>query len=321
MKQVLTSVIGNSVSATPAEQVSDTSTNETINATNVSKSYGDEQVLEDLSLSIASGEAVVLAGPNGAGKSTFLSCLVGNERPDSGEISVFGTQSPQRRSDSLAVLLQGAVLIDDLTGRENIEFYAALDTPFTLRWQTYVERFDLEESLDDPVRTYSGGMKRKLELAMTLSVDAAGYILDEPTAGIDLSMAGEMHRTILELLDEDRSVLLTSHNPIDIEIAGRVAFLSDGHITAFGTPSHLIDKLPPVVRFQNRRDAMAVSDLVSDVYYVGAESRGYLEDHSLSEIKATIKEETSTTTQIDTVSPGYSDAFSYYTGSRSADGN
>lgn len=301
----------------PPEQVSHESTNDAIDATNVSKSYGDEQVLEELSLSIASGEAVVLAGPNGAGKSTFLACLVGNEHQDGGEISVFGTQSPQQRSDGLAVLLQDAILIDDLTGRENIEFYAALDTPFTSRWETYVDRFELEESLDDPVRTYSGGMKRKLELAMTLSVDAPGYILDEPTAGIDLSMSGEMHRTILELLDDDRPVLLTSHNPIDIEVADRVAFLSNGRITAVGTPSRLIDDLPPVVRFQNRRAAMAVNDLVSDIYYVGAESRGYLENHSVSEMEDAIEAETGAVTQLDTVPPGYSDAFSYYTGSHS----
>ncbi|WP_459890677.1 ABC transporter ATP-binding protein [Halostagnicola bangensis] len=300
----------------PTGESSDESANETIEATNVSKSYGDEWVLEDLSLSMSSGEAVVLAGPNGAGKSTFLSCLVGNERPDSSEISVFGKQLPRHRSDGLAVLLQDAILIDDLTGRENIQFYAALDAPFTSRWQTYVDRFDLDESLDDPVRTYSGGMKRKLELAMTLSVDAKGYVLDEPTAGIDLSMAGEMHRTVLELIEDDWSVLITSHNPIDIEVADRVAFLSNGRITAVGTPARLIDDLPPVVRFQNRHSALTASELVGDVYYVGAESRGFLENHSFSAVEKTIKEETGTA-QIDTVPPSYSDAFSYYIRSRS----
>jgi len=285
-----------------------------IEARNVWKSYDDEVVLEDLSLGVKHGEILALMGRNGAGKSTFMSCLAGSEPIDSGTISVFGTTEYDHRGEDIAVLFQDALLVDNLTGRENFDFYSSIEDLDESRFHEYVERFELTDDLDKPTKTYSGGMKRKLELSITLSATASCYLVDEPSAGVDLSMVGEIHRTLIELAEQGATILLSSHQPIDIEIADRVAFLVDKSISHVDVPDKLGEQLPPVVRLPDLASAEAVRKHVGDIYQVGSERRAFLDGTDMKTVQKVVERATGLGNQVEQTRAGYADAFKYYTG-------
>jgi ABC-2 type transport system ATP-binding protein len=285
-----------------------------IEARNVWKSYDDEVVLEDLSLGVKHGEILALMGRNGAGKSTFMSCIAGSEPVDSGTISVYGTTEYEERGRNIAVLFQDALLIDNLTGWENFDFYSSIEDLNQTRFEEYVDRFELTDDLEKPTKSYSGGMKRKLELSITLSATADCYLVDEPTAGVDLSMVGEIHRTLIELAERGSTILLSSHQPIDIEIADRVAFLVNRSISHVDVPSSLGDNLPPVIRLPNLESAEAAREYVGALYQVGSERRAFLDGTDLQTIQKVVEHETGFGDEVQQTRAGYSDAFKYYTG-------
>jgi dienelactone hydrolase len=137
---------------------------------NLTKSFGDNPaVFEGVDLSFRRGETTLLMGPNGSGKTVLLSCLAGGLRPSAGSVSVLGDRPGDARSQ-LVFMLQDGLAVDELSGRENAAFYTALHPGATDRWRAVADRLDLD-ALDRRVADYSGGMRRKLELALTLSVD------------------------------------------------------------------------------------------------------------------------------------------------------
>ena len=158
-----------------------------VDARNVRKEFEGETVLDGVDLQVPENEITLLMGPNGAGKTILLSCLCGALTPTDGDIAVFGGAPKDARSQ-LNFMIQGGLALPDLTGRENLEFYADLHPRSTDDWRDIVDWLDLDrEALDQPVHEYSGGMTRKLELAVTLSVDVPLYLLDEPTAELDMT--------------------------------------------------------------------------------------------------------------------------------------
>ncbi|MFB6189062.1 MAG: ABC transporter ATP-binding protein [Halapricum sp.] len=293
-----------------------------VRASGVEKSYGADGILDGIDLEIRENEIVVLLGPNGVGKTVLLECLAGSTRPSSGTIEIFGRDVAADRGSNLSFLLQDTMAIETLTGRENVEFYARMHPGFTDRWEDYLERLDLTEDLGKVVDHYSAGMARKLELALAMSVDAPLYLLDEPTAGVDLSMIQRFHDIILNRYEEGSTIVITSHRPLDAELADRIALVRDGTITAVGPPDDLMEALPPVVRVAGS-DAIATAEsFVHDgrLFRTGAEARGFLDsDTDVESLRAAVDlDESGVRVELD--EPIYTDLFNYYVHVREDDG-
>lgn len=288
-----------------------------VEARGVRKAYGDDGVLDGIDLTVHDSEVLLLMGPNGTGKTVLLECLAGSTDPTAGEVRVFGDPVQEDGGHSLSLLLQGGASVDSLSGRETAAFYADLHPSFTDRWRDTVAALGLAEDLDKRTKYYSEGMKRKLELALALAVDAPLYLLDEPTAGVDLSMVQSFHRAIRERVDDGAAVVVTSHRPVDAELADRIAFVDDGGVTAIGAPDDLLDGVPSVLRIVG---AGATTDaleeyVVGDLFYHGDERRGFLrENATVDDVDAAASDAT-----VETVEPSYTDAFNYYVHARSTD--
>lgn len=228
-----------------------------IETTGVSKTFGDGGVLENVDLRILADETTLLMGPNGSGKTVLLACLAGGLHPSTGEISVFNT-SPSAARAELSFMLQGGLALPDLSGRENIEFYADLHPGATDDWRELADRLDLTDDLDRRVKDYSGGMIRKLELVITMSVDVPLYLLDEPVSELDLTTIDQFHALVGRKRERGNTVVISSHTPADIEIADRIVFMQQGRVATDGEPDALLDAVPPVVRVAGQQTAVDV---------------------------------------------------------------
>lgn len=227
------------------------------------KSFAGLTVLDSIDLDIHAGEVTLLLGENGSGKTVFLSCLAGGLHPTAGLTEVFGDSSKNARSN-LSFMLQGGLLVTDLSGRENARFYADLHPHATDEWAEIAARLGIADDLDAPVANYSGGMVRKLEFAIALGADVPLYLLDEPTAALDLSAIDRVHALIAERRQAGKTVVLSSHTPSDILIADRIVFLRDGGVVTSGPPETLRATVPPVVLARTRDVAEALREYVID---------------------------------------------------------
>jgi ABC-2 type transport system ATP-binding protein len=283
-----------------------------IEAENVVKRFGEQTVLQGIDFAVDEGEIVLLMGPNGVGKSVFVSCLTGATNPTDGRIRLFGEIPPIDARSAVSVMLQGAMTDPDLTGRQNLQFYQDLHPHGTDRWKQLIEEFELSDDIDRVVRDYSGGMKRKIEIAITLSADVPLYVLDEPTVELDLAMIRVLHDMLLELKEAGKTILITSHAPLDAQIADRIAFVQAGQIVANGTPSELLDGLPQVVRM---RGSMPEESHVlgGRLFNRGDEIRGFLPDNTDIESVLSDLEDNTPDTDVDIDRPAYTDLFNYYT--------
>ncbi len=218
-----------------------------IQARHLSKQFGDVLAVDDLSLEVQEGEVYGLLGPNGAGKTTTIHMLVGLLRPDRGEVRLGGRGSPElaeiRRI--LGVAPQALSLYDELTGKENLTFIGRL---YGLGGDTLKERVawalgfaQLEEKARRPVATYSGGMKRRLNLVSALLHRPSVVFLDEPTVGVDAQSRNHLLEQVRTLADEGCAVLLTTHAMEEAErICDRVAIMDHGRLLALDTVANLI---------------------------------------------------------------------------------
>ncbi|MFC6951307.1 ABC transporter ATP-binding protein [Halorubellus litoreus] len=292
-----------------------------VSATGVRKTFGDAVVLDDADLRVPANDVTLLMGPNGAGKTILLSCLCGALSPDDGDVEVLGRSPTEARTD-LSFMIQGGLALPDLTGRENLEFYAGLHPRATDEWRDIVDWLDLDrDALDKPVRDYSGGMTRKLELAATLSVDVPLYLLDEPSAELDMTTIDRLHSYLRDLVDDGKTVVFTSHEPMDADIASHVAFVQHGERVAAGDPDALLADVPRVLRVDGRRLVGDVSEFVRDgrLFEDGQERRGFLQDGATVDLaKRTIPDD-SNREKVAAADPTYADMFNYYTRVRSWD--
>lgn len=283
-----------------------------IEARNLRKEFGDDGILNGIDLAVQENEVLLLMGPNGTGKTVLLSCLAGSLSPTAGDVRVFGDPVTEDGGHSLSLLLQGGASVDSLSGRETAAFYARLHPAFTDRWRDLVDDLGLADDLNKRIKHYSEGMKRKLELALALAIDTPLYLLDEPTAGVDLSMVQRFHRAIRDRIRDGGTVVTTSHRPVDAGLATRIAFVNDGGITAIGTPTELLNGVPPVVRIVGAGpETETLESLVADgmLFYHGDERRGFLADGITS---ASLETATDTGVTAEIVEPSYTDAFNYY---------
>ena len=216
------------------------------------KSYGDNLVLDGIDLEVAEGTVFALLGPNGAGKTTMVQILSTLISADAGEITVAGhdlATDPDAVRAAIGVTGQFSAVDNLLTGRENLILMADLHhlgrAEGRRRAAELLDRFDLTEAADRPPATYSGGMRRRLDLAMTLVGDPRLIFLDEPTTGLDPRSRHTMWTIIRDLVAGGVTVFLTTQYLDEAdELADRIALLDDGALIAEGTPAELKRLVP-----------------------------------------------------------------------------
>lgn len=210
----------------------------------VSKSYGKQQVLNGIDLTIRKGEVFGLLGPSGAGKTTLVKQLVGLEEVSSGEIHLFGDKQPSLDLiEKIGYMAQSDALYTELTARENLEFFVSL---YKLSKRKRSERIkevmrvvDLEESIDKIVAQYSGGMKRRLSLAIAMLHEPFILILDEPTVGMDPILRKSIWESFEELTKRGVTIVVTTHVMDEAEKCDRLGMIREGKLTAVGSPDEL----------------------------------------------------------------------------------
>ncbi|MEU9338751.1 ATP-binding cassette domain-containing protein [Streptomyces sp. NPDC048290] len=221
-------------------------------ATGLRKSYGDKSVLDGIDLTIPTGSVFALLGPNGAGKTTAVKILSTLIRADGGEARVAGhdlTRAPQSVRAAIGVTGQFSAVDGLITGEENMLLMADLHhlgkTEGRQVTAELLERFDLTDAARKPASTYSGGMKRRLDIAMTLVGDPRIIFLDEPTTGLDPRSRHNMWQIIRQLVTTGVTVFLTTQYLEEADqLADRIAVLNNGKIAAEGTAEQLKRLIP-----------------------------------------------------------------------------
>jgi ABC-2 type transport system ATP-binding protein len=223
-----------------------------IEARGLQKAYGDVRALDGLGFEVAGGTIFGLLGPNGAGKSTTVKILTTLARPDAGEATVAGhdvLREAARVRRSIGVVAQRSGVDRDLTGRENVKLQGHLQgmrgRELDRRVDELLEQFGLADAARRVARTYSGGMQRRLDIAMGLVHRPKVLFLDEPTTGLDPEVRAAMWREIERLkADEGLTILLTTHYMEEADrLASQLAIVDRGRVVAEGSPAELKSSL------------------------------------------------------------------------------
>ncbi|WP_045878407.1 ATP-binding cassette domain-containing protein [Pseudofrankia sp. DC12] len=223
-----------------------------IEVAGLTKSYGDHAVLDGVDLTVPAGTVYALLGPNGAGKTTIVNILATLLTPDDGEIRVAGfdvRREPAGVRAAIGVTGQFSAIDELLTGAENLRLMADLahlDRAATTTAVTVMlERFDLVDAADRRAQAYSGGMKRRLDLAMTLIARPQLIFLDEPTTGLDPRSRRDLWAIVREQVADGVTVLLTTQYLDEADqLADRIGVLDGGRLVAEGTAAQLKRRVP-----------------------------------------------------------------------------
>jgi ABC-2 type transport system ATP-binding protein len=232
--------------------MSATATRPALEATGLKKSFGDTVALDGIDLAVPEGSVFALLGPNGAGKTTTVQILCTLLRADAGEVRVAGhdpSREPDAVRDAIGVTGQFSAVDNLLTGKENLTLMADLrhlaPAEGRRRVGDLLERLDLVEEARRPAATYSGGLRRRLDLAMTLVGEPRILFLDEPTTGLDPRSRRVVWDLVRDLVARGVTVLLTTQYLEEADqLADRVALIDRGRVVAEGTPDELKRLIP-----------------------------------------------------------------------------
>ena len=210
----------------------------------LSKSFGEQKVLDKIDFKLESGEIVGLIGPSGSGKSTLIKTMLGMEKADEGEALVLDYKMPKREIlSNIGYMAQSDALYEMLTGYENLEFFGKMKGVPSDKLKKEIEYIaeivDLTDDLKKLVSKYSGGMKRRLSLAIALIGSPELLILDEPTVGIDPSLRKNIWKELFKQRDNGVGILVTTHVMDEAELTDKVGLLLNGDIIDFDTPQQL----------------------------------------------------------------------------------
>jgi ABC-2 type transport system ATP-binding protein len=214
----------------------------------VTKRYDDVLAVDDISLHVKKGEIFGLLEPNGAGKSTMISMLSGQTLADSGDLSVGGyLPSSNDAKRLLGVAPQSTALYEDLSALDNLQFFGSLyrlsREKLAQRCEEVLEFTGLSDRAKDRVSNYSGGMKRRLNLAATLLHEPEVLLLDEPTVGVDPQSRNKLFENILALKAQGKTILYTTHYMEEAErLCDRVGIVDHGRLLALDSVDHLINQ-------------------------------------------------------------------------------
>ena len=233
-----------------------------LEAENLVKKYGSHMAVDGVSFSVQEGEVFGLLGPNGAGKSTVISMLTGLFPPTGGTAAVAGhdvVKEAGKVKQMIGVVPQELALYPALTARQNLSFFGEM---FGLGGRTLRQRADevldyvaMTDRADDPIDTYSGGMKRRINLAVGLINRPRMLFLDEPTVGVDPQSRNHIFESVERLNQEEgMSVLYTTHYMEEAaRLCHRVGIIDTGKIIAMDTPKHLVEMLGGGIHHPHRR--------------------------------------------------------------------
>ena len=210
----------------------------------LSKSFGEQKVLDKIDFNLESGEIVGLIGPSGSGKSTLIKTMLGMEKADDGEALVLDYKMPKREIlSNIGYMAQSDALYEMLTGYENLDFFGKMKGVPSDKLKKEIEYIaevvDLTDDLKKLVSKYSGGMKRRLSLAIALIGSPELLILDEPTVGIDPSLRKNIWKELFKQRDNGVGILVTTHVMDEAELTEKVGLLLNGDIIDFDTPQQL----------------------------------------------------------------------------------
>jgi len=267
-----------------------------IEVDSVTKRFEDTVAVDNVSMKVARGELFGLLGPNGAGKSTFTKMLSGMINPTSGTIKVGGydiKDDPMKVKESLGVVPQDIVLYDYMNARENLAFFGRLYGLSGSKLRNRIEELLKFTQLDEEavkrhISTYSGGMKRRVNIAAALLHEPQVMLLDEPTAGLDPKNKLALWEIIQTLHKEGKTIVLTTHMMDEAEeLCIRVAIMDRGKIIALGSPRQLIKK----VKMENTITVVPdkippkLIDAVQKISGVKSSYRAYDENEKIEALK------------------------------------
>ena len=259
-----------------------------VETSGLTKRFGDREVVKDVELHVPRGSAFGYLGPNGAGKTTLIRMLLGLTSANAGSMRLLGLPVPERRAEALrrvGAIVEEPSFHGHLTGRENLHIVAAArEAEVHARIPTVLEAVGLSGRADERVKTYSMGMRQRLGVARVLLADPELLILDEPANGLDPAGILEFRGLVRRLVDEGRTVMLSSHLLDEVEkTCDAVAIVDRGQIVAQGTiaelrdggGSHVLIEAEPI---EHARALLAASRAVSEVSDDGSMLRARLSD-------------------------------------------
>jgi ABC-2 type transport system ATP-binding protein len=304
-----------------------------IEASGLVKRYGDDVLaIEEVDLMVQPNTIFALLGPNGAGKTSTISVLTTLIEPTAGSARVAGYDVVRQAGEvrrRIGVTFQEMVLDDDLTGRQALEYHGKLYRLNTKQRQDKIkellELVELEEAADRKIKTYSGGMKRRLELARGLMTSPEVLFLDEPTTGLDPQNRASIWEYIKNLKEQSGlTLLLTTHYMDEAEaLADQVSIIDHGHIVAEGTPRDLIDQMgADTIRITGQGDITSYLKKVQSLPFVQAinSSGGLIQigvdsgNKRLAKIVSLAQSDDFAIDDISLTKPSLGDVFIKYTG-------
>ncbi len=214
----------------------------------VNKYFGEKQVLKEVSLKVAYGSIYGLLGPSGCGKTTTVKIMAGISESTSGETYVLGQKMPQLSlMNGIGYMAQSDALYMMLSAADNLEFFASIygmkRAQYKKRILEVMELVNLSNDLNKPVAAYSGGMKRRLSLAMSILHNPKVLILDEPTVGIDPLLRKDIWSELYKMSERGVTILVTTHVMDEAEKCHQLAMMREGALIAQGTPEELQQKI------------------------------------------------------------------------------